>query len=49
MKRISYSPPLRSLKKPVREIKLIIAPRHPNRFDEVERIIKEAGLKINRT
>ena len=29
-------------------LKLIIAPRHPNRFDEVERIIKEAGFKTNR-
>lgn len=29
-------------------LKLIIAPRHPNRFDEVERIIKESGLKTNR-
>lgn len=29
-------------------IKLLIAPRHPNRFIEVERLIKDAGLKTKR-
>jgi 3-deoxy-D-manno-octulosonic-acid transferase len=38
----------KELKKEYPKIKLIIAPRHPNRFDEVERMIKEAGLKVNR-
>ncbi len=28
--------------------KLILAPRHPNRFDEVARLIKDAGLKTRR-
>ncbi len=32
------------------DLKLIIAPRHPERFDEVEEILKERGLKyIRRT
>ena len=31
----------KTLKKDFSDLKLIIAPRHPNRFDEVDRIIKE--------
>ncbi|MEE9542969.1 MAG: 3-deoxy-D-manno-octulosonic acid transferase [Thermodesulfobacteriota bacterium] len=38
----------KKLTKDYPEIKLLIAPRHPNRFDEVARIIKDAGLKTKR-
>ncbi|MBE9531977.1 MAG: 3-deoxy-D-manno-octulosonic acid transferase, partial [Proteobacteria bacterium] len=38
----------RELKKEHPKVKLIIAPRHPNRFDEVERTIKEAGFEVKR-
>ena len=38
----------KKLKKDFPGLKLLIAPRHPNRFDEVALIIEEAGLKTNR-
>ncbi len=36
------------LKEKFEGIKLILAPRHPNRFDEVARLIEETGLKTLR-
>jgi 3-deoxy-D-manno-octulosonic-acid transferase len=36
------------IKKDYPEVKLLIAPRHPNRFDEVEGIIKEVGFEAKR-
>lgn len=36
------------LTREVRELKLVLAPRHPERFDEVESIIKKSGVEYTR-
>ena len=37
-----------NLKKQYKDLKLLIAPRHPERYDSVENFLKETGLKYGR-